>query len=122
MITTILICYLNRILFTKYPFGNQKSHVVEENVYVSPYAVPNALHAADDVGAKLGEDLKDAQLLFVQLEERGEDFGKLFKDEFHLALLHPYIARNLLYPINVNTMLIFDTYTVKYYCYISRVL
>ena len=95
---------------------------MEENVYVSPYAVPNALHAADDVGAKLGEDLKDAQLLFVQLEERGEDFGKLFKDEFHLALLHPCIARNLLYPINVNIMLIFDAYTVKYYCYISRVL
>lgn len=81
---------------------------MEENVYVSPYAVPNALHAADDVGAKLGEDLKDAQLLFVQLEERGEDFGKLLKDEFSLALLHPYIARNLFYPINVNTMLIFD--------------
>ena len=81
---------------------------MEENVYVSPYAVPNALHAADDVGAKLGEDLKDAQLLFVQLEERGEDFGKLLKDEFSLALLHPYTARNLFYPINVNTMLIFD--------------
>ena len=81
---------------------------MEENVYVSPYAVPNALHAADDVGAKLGEDLKDAQLLFVQLEERGEDFGKLLKDEFSLALLHPYIARNLFYAINVNTMLIFD--------------
>ena len=88
MITTILICYSNRILFTKYPFGNQLSHVVEENVYVSPYAVPNALHAADDVGAKLGEDLKDAQLLFVQLEERGEDFGKLLKMNF---ILHYYI-------------------------------
>ena len=78
---------------------------MEENVYVSPYAVPNALHAADDVGAKLGEDLKDAQLLFVQLEERGEDFGKFFKDEFPRALLHPYIARNLLYSINVYTIL-----------------
>ena len=77
-------------------------------MYVSPYAVPNALHAADDVGAKLGEDLKDAQLLFVQLEERGEDFGKLFKDKFHLALLHPDITWNLLHPINVKTMLIFD--------------
>ena len=74
---------------------------MEENVFVLPYAVPNALHAVEDVGAKLGEDSKDARSLFGQLEEHGEDFGKLFKNELHIALCRFYKSETLSYPINV---------------------
>ena len=84
---------------------------MEENVFVLPYAVPNALHVVEDVGAKLGEDSKDAQSLFGQLEEHGEDFGKLFKNELHIALCRSYKSETLSYPINVNILCNFLPHT-----------
>ena len=84
---------------------------MEENVFVLPYVVPNALHAVEDVDAKLGEDLKDAQSLFGQLEEHGEDFGKLFKNELHIALCRSYMSETLSYPINVNILCNFLPHT-----------
>ena len=95
---------MNRIHSIGYLSENQKSHVVEENVFVLPYAVPNALHAVEDVGAKLGEDSKDVQSLFGQLEEHGEDFGKLFKNELPIEICRTYKSETLSYPINVNIL------------------